>query len=142
MQHVNRWTASLLLTVLLLATVSVAQYQPMKLRVDAPFSFVAGSRNLPPGRYWISRVAPYTLELRNSDDRLITFLTAGTVQSLDRHNHAGVRFKVQDGVHVLSQVWQEGVNYGFEVRGDKRAVKLAQVPATDTQGTAKAVSSH
>ncbi|HEY1263112.1 MAG TPA: hypothetical protein VGF06_06290 [Terriglobales bacterium] len=122
-QGFKPFLTSLLLGVLL--TTVPAWGQSLRLRVEVPFRFVAGGKSFAPGEYFVIRVAPNTVELRDSDYRFLGFIAASEVQAREPHRASVVVFQPQGGERVLKQVWAEGTQQGYELSTGKAPASMA-----------------
>ena len=140
MQRFRPFLTSLLLGVLLMPAAAFGQ-SPLRLKVEVPFRFVVGKQSFAAGQYYIVRVAPNTLALRDSDYQFLGFFTAATLQFSSRHHSTVVAFAREGERRVLTQVWEEGTQYGYELSPPKPAGSRARAPAAGQQ-TLSAISTR
>jgi len=90
-----------------------------KLQVHVPFSFYVENTLLPAGDYVVSTVDPFfesTLMIRSVDGGTgVQFLTE-SVEKMQPANRSELVFDVASGQHYLSQVWEVGREYGWELQ--------------------------
>jgi hypothetical protein len=110
---------------LLLVGTGLAQFAPVLVSVEVPFEFNVGNKSFPAGEYWISRVAPYTLVLRDRRQRILTAMTVSPVEERWRTTPV-LRFQAENGRHLLLEVWPGGSRSGFQLSLPRRRVVLAQ----------------
>jgi hypothetical protein len=87
------------------------------LSVNVPFDFVAGSRQLPAGRYTVRRVSfnsEAALRIESEDGRVrVTVLTNATRGASQR---ATLTFRQYGDEHFLSGIWLPGASAGRELQ--------------------------
>jgi len=132
----GRILTSLALAVLLLAGVARAQYAERVIKVNIPFEFAVGEATFPAGEYSVVRSDTHLLLLRDSERRILTTILTRSVQGTAAPAKAKLEFDVEDGLHVLTQVWQEGNVYGHELYRSKSATALAKRRSRVTQAAA------
>src|SRR5882724_5003950 len=126
--------ATLLMAVVLLFT-AAGFTQQHAIKVDVPFEFNVGQKTFPAGEYRVAQVATHVLALRDGNNRFLTFVLTQPMSS-DNRVTPKLRFKVEDGRHVLSEAWADGgMGYLFSV--PKRLIGVVQNrPAgTEVQAT-------
>jgi hypothetical protein len=62
----HTWQAATFLVAFLAAAAAVGQNNPMVLKADIPFPFVAGNQALPAGHYELSNLGESTIRIVNS----------------------------------------------------------------------------
>ena len=128
----------LALAVLLFTTAGYSQYAQLLLTVDVPFAFNVGNKTFPAGEYRIVRIAPHTLALRDAKERFLTSVVTGTVQTRTAHATPKLRFELEEGRYVLSEVWPSGVATGYQLSAPKRLTTFAQQRPAGTEVQASA----
>jgi hypothetical protein len=134
-------TVTLFVATVLLTVAGYAQYAPMTLKADVPFAFSIGNQTFSAGQYFIVRTSPQTLVLRDGRDKVLTTIVAGQVQSRDAHDHSSLRFRTEDGRHVLAEVWQSGTNIGYQIYVPKPSPVLVKDQRVNTQVAAQSNAS-
>ena len=90
--------------------------QVARMRMEIPFTFVAGDRVLPAGAYWVTVDQDFhrcRLDgLSNSTIQLIRLLPASDRRSLTNAVQGTLRFTRYGGQHFLSAVWRPGHEQG------------------------------
>jgi hypothetical protein len=139
MKRITANITSLVALVLLLTATGYSQFmQQVMLKADVPFEFSVGKKTFPAGEYLVVRIAPHTLTLRDTDNRVLaTFVTAPAF-SKTAHATPVLRFESAGGQYVLTQIWPGNATTGYELSVSKRTVFLArQEPANkDAQAAA------
>jgi hypothetical protein len=96
-----------------------------RLFIDVPFDFVAGSRQLPAGRYSVRRVrvdSATALYIRSEDGRqTATLLTIDTGSQVDR---AKLVFRQYGDRHFLASLWMPGTASGRGLPESKQERQL------------------
>jgi len=118
--------SAMFLGVLLFAGIAHAQYTPQVIKVNVPFSFEVNGRSFPAGSYSLVRSEPNLLRLRDSNGRWLVNILAGSVIAESVPVSAKLEFRNEDGVHVLSRVWQENDPYGYQLYAGKPTQLLAK----------------
>jgi len=135
----NRFTGkvtSLLAVVLLWTATAYAQYESrVILKVDVPFEFNVGKKLLPAGSYLVVRSAPYTLTLRDSDNRSLVSIVTSPVMARHARYAPVLRFESDGDRHVLSQVWPGAGASGYELAVPKRVTYLAGRQPVEVQAS-------
>jgi hypothetical protein len=132
---------TLLAVTVLLVSAAFAQYAPMSLKIDVPFEFNVAKQAFPAGQYFIVRMAPRTLALRDSQYRFLTAIVAGDAQTLTARAKPGLKFQVVNGRHVLAEIWPAGTKIGYQLYVPKAAVAFAKDSNSGTQVAVDAQSS-
>jgi hypothetical protein len=117
---------SILLGVLTLGSIAYAQNAEPAIRVNVPFDFAVGSQTFPAGRYSLAHIAPGLLEVRDSGGRVLATVLTQSVQALSAPDQPKLRFSLEGGQHVLTQVWQENESIGQQIPQSKSAVRAAR----------------
>jgi hypothetical protein len=87
------------------------------MRVDVPFSFVVGSKTLPPGQYAVSQTrSDSVIQLRSEDgrDTVFTPITIPIRSRMEQHR-AELQFHRYGDAYFLSQVWISTDGEGCEL---------------------------
>jgi hypothetical protein len=124
--RVGRAFASLLLGILMLGSTVHAQRNERIIKANIPFDFVVGGETFPAGRYSVALIGPVLLELRDSEGRALTNVLTHSVQASAEPARPKLRFESEGGLHVLTQVWQEGDDIGQQILLPKSAVRAVQ----------------
>jgi hypothetical protein len=124
--RVGRIVTSLLLGILMLGSTVHAQRNERVIKANIPFDFVVGSQTFPAGRYSVALIGPVLLELRDSEGRALTNVLTHSVQASAEPARSKLRFESEGGLHVLTQVWQEGDDIGQQILQPKSAVRAVQ----------------
>lgn len=121
MQHLRLRTLALLLfSALGLAGMSHAQGIEHIVNVNVPFDFTANDLTFPSGSY--SLVAtPGRLELRDSQNHLLTWLLPLPAMSARSESSTKLQFSTEGGGHALYRVWLQGESFGYELVVPKSA---------------------
>ena len=92
----------------------LAQEQDMNLRLKAvvPFDFKVGNETVPAGKYMVVEPIQHFLQLRDERGHVVASTFSNTVDRFPTAVNSVLRFYVQDGQHVLAEVWQEGQTAG------------------------------
>ncbi len=139
MKRITANITSLVVVVLLLTTAGFSQFmQQVVLKADVPFEFSVGKKTFPAGEYRVVRVAPHTLTLRDTANRVLTSFVTAPVITRTVHSTPALRFRADGERYVLIQIWPSGVTTGYELSTSKRVTLLArQRPSnTDVQAVA------
>ena len=126
MSRVVRVVTLLAISVLLSASTVHAQQHHLKLNINVPFEFSIGSHTFPAGEYWITSVGAGTLALRDADQHVLTAVQTIPTQASDIRSTSALKFRMVNGRRVLSEIWEEGTRYGFQLESPKPAVSVAQ----------------
>jgi hypothetical protein len=142
MKRIAANVTSLMTIVLLLSAAGYAQleHQPV-LTAKVSFDFNVGTKTFPAGEYRIVRVAPHTLALRDKTDRLLTSVMTGAVVSCEGRPTPTLKFEMEDGRYLLSEVWPAGTTTGYQLSKPKRQTAVAQNHAAEAEVRASALSS-
>jgi hypothetical protein len=136
MKSITGKITSLMAVVLLWAGAAYAQYDShVILKVDVPFEFNVGKKVLPAGSYKVIRTAPYTLALRDNDNRFIVSIVTSPVVARDARYTPVLRFEFDGERHVLSQVWPGSGASGYELSVHKRVTYLAEQKPVEVQAS-------
>jgi hypothetical protein len=109
------------------ASARVAQAQEL-MKVDIPFSFVAGDRALPAGEYSVSVSGTlHTLILTDGKDALSLILETNAVLANEPQRESKLIFNRYGDRYFLSQVWSEGNYCGRQLSKSAREKEIAQV---------------
>jgi hypothetical protein len=130
---IARSMASILLSVLALGLFAQAQSPERTIKTNIPFEFSVGSRSFPAGRYFVVRVEPFLLELRDSNGRVLANVLTQSVQSQTAPVQPRLLFDNDGGGHALTQVWQENESIGQQLTPLKSATRAVQKPARHVQ---------
>ena len=119
--------------------------QVARMRMEIPFTFVAGDRVLPAGAYWVTVDQDFhrcRLDgLSNSTIQLIRLLPASDRRSLTNAVQGTLRFTRYGGQHFLSNVWRPGQEEGSRVVNSKRLLEAAKLSGGDAGPTVTTVVS-
>jgi hypothetical protein len=104
-----------------------AQFIESTVQANVPFEFTVGRRTLPAGDYTFVAVAPALLLVRDRDCRTVASVLTNPVQTTSNYSLPRLRFYLQDGKHVLAEVWQPGGHTGYEVsrKPSERELRIA-----------------
>ena len=107
-----------------------ASAQVSRMRMDIPFTFVAGDRILPAGNYWVT-VDQDFLRLRfdSMSDRIVGMIRLAAATDSRPGTKAAqgtLRFTRYGGQHFLSAVWRPGQEEGNRVVTSKRLLEAAR----------------
>jgi len=125
----KRITVNLLwLTAFTLSLTAVGQSQSAKLMLKAqvPFEFNVGEKVFPAGEYKVARVTPETIALRDDRNRSLVTVVTRSVESPKTYSTPVLRFELEDGRYVLTQVFEEGSSTGYQLPNPKRLPAIAQ----------------
>lgn len=92
--------------------------QGESMAIEVPFAFRVGDKTLPAGKYLVGRLSSSSscIVVRNAKHGPSAgALTAGSLQSNEKHNVARVVFKEIGGVFFLAEVWPQGGGSGVEM---------------------------
>jgi hypothetical protein len=123
-----------------LATGALSGAQPFHMRVQVPFSFLAGDQMHPAGAYSVSVDQDFkSMSLRAADDARADLLPLGFTPVERRGSDPGrafLRFQKLGDSYVLRGVWGSGMNLGYQTRVSARERELAK----RSGGTAEVVA--
>jgi len=116
---------------LLAALAAPSMAANLALKANIPFSFAAGSVNLPAGEYTVEQhVVPGVLALRGADLRIVTLFTVSPKVSAEVKDTASLVFNKYGDQYFLSQIWISGRNSGYQLPRTRRERELiAAAPA-------------
>jgi hypothetical protein len=103
-------------TVTMLALVfalSAAGYSQTILTADVPFAFNVGHKTFPAGNYRVSTINASTLSLRSADGSFMISVIGQPTGTAFAQSDPKLRFTVQDGQYVLSEIRPAGAASGF-----------------------------
>jgi len=127
---------SLMAVVLLWAVAAHAQYESHAiLKVDVPFDFSVGKKLLPAGSYQVVKTAPYTLALRDRNNRSVASIVTSPLIARNERYAPGLRFEFDGGHHVLSQVWPGTGTSGYQLSIPKRVTYVAERQPVEVQAS-------
>ena len=113
---------------------SAAGYSQTILTADVPFAFNVGHKTLPAGSYRISTVNENTLNLRNAEGSYMVSVIGQPMGSNLAESNPKLKFTIQDGQYVLTEVRPAGAISGFELSSPART-KTGLVAQTQGPGT-------
>jgi hypothetical protein len=117
--QVGRVLASLLVNLAVLGSTAQAQNTAHIVKANIPFDFVVGNQSFPAGHYSVALSGAGLLELRDSDGRVVANALTQSVQALNQAAQPKLRFEDEAGLHVLTQVWQQGDSTGRQILRSK-----------------------
>ena len=123
---IARSVTSILLSVLSLGLLAQAQSNERTIKANIPFEFSVGNRIFPAGSYALVRVAPFLLELRDPEGRVLANVLTQSVQSQTAPAQPRLLFDSEAGGHALTQVWQENEFIGQRLLPSKSATRAVQ----------------
>jgi hypothetical protein len=83
------------------------------MRVDIPFTFIAGGKSLPAGRYTVAPALNSNhTAWRISNDHAAVMVLSDAIESQQAHRH-GLVFLRTGGAYSLTEIWNEG-HFGRE----------------------------
>jgi hypothetical protein len=102
-----------------------------KMKVNIPFDFIVGDRNLPAGRYSIGRAQAlsddFVLAISGVDSSANVFRLTTAVHSLKPKNKGMLVFHRLGDQYFLFQVWAAGSNTGRSIPKSRRESELERV---------------
>lgn len=117
-----------LLGLCLLLLSMLAYAKTVNMKVNIPFSFVAGKTTLPPGEYTIEGLgsAGNAIAIRKLvDNSAVGLVLAHRCESRDPQNASKLVFHRYAGRYFLAQIWMAGDNSGQELPKSRREVETA-----------------
>jgi hypothetical protein len=90
-----------------------AGYSQTILTADVPFAFNVGQKTFPAGAYRVSTINPSTLSLRSADGSFMISVIGQPTGTAFAKSDPKLRFTVQDGQYVLSEIRPAGAASGF-----------------------------
>jgi hypothetical protein len=117
------WLAAFTLS---LTAAGYSQSAKLMLKAQVPFEFNVGEKVFPAGEYKVARVTPETIALRDSRNGSVVTVVTGSVESPKAHSTPVLRFELEDGRYVLTQVWEEGATTGYQLVRPKRLSLIAR----------------
>ncbi|MGD1105244.1 MAG: hypothetical protein ABSA59_24630 [Terriglobia bacterium] len=106
------------LLIVLAAGLAYGQSSPFVVKVNVPFNFMAGEKEMPAGEYNIRKDNPGVLTVYDSgsEHTINVIIIAHLAPSASKH-FAGVRlvFGTVGGQKFLSEVWPSDTEYGYLV---------------------------
>jgi len=105
-----------LISVVFAGVSAMGQAFPSRLRVNIPFDFTVGDRQLPSGTYSFNRAQPtnrdLVLQVKRLDGDFNTFSVTVPVLSLETQNKGSIVFHRYGDQYFLYQLWPAGENTG------------------------------
>ena len=112
-------------SVLWVAGVAQGQYVPHVVKAHVPFEFTFRDKVFPPGNYVLA-CTPLAVELRNPQGETVATEIPHSVTSREALRTPKLVFSTDTGSPVLSQIWPEAGQYGYELAPSKSAILLAK----------------
>ncbi len=110
--------------------VAPAGAQVSRMRMDIPFTFVAGDQVLPAGAYWVTVDQDFLRcrldSVSNSTVQLIGLSVATDRRPQMKADLGTLRFTRYGGQYFLSNVWRPGRDVGNRVVASKRLLEAAE----------------
>ena len=97
-------TFSILATLALAATSLMAQAKP-QIKVNVPFSFVAGSKTLPAGEYQLQTERPNLVAIQSKDWKTNMRFVAHAAESRQMEGVTALTFNRYGDRYFLSKIW-------------------------------------
>lgn len=97
----------------LVFALNAAGYSQTILTADVPFAFNVRQKTLPAGKYQVVTVNQSTLNLRNDNGSFMISVIGQPVGSDLAQADPKLRFTVQDGQYVLTEIRPSGAASGF-----------------------------
>jgi hypothetical protein len=112
-----------------LAAAAVAQTQPGDLVVNIPFAFLAGNRQMPSGKYVVSRTSNGGLRIAGADNSSsYMFMSAHSIESRASQSPKLV-FHRYDDTYFLSEVWNGDGRIGRQLPRSKEEKEILSAKA-------------
>jgi hypothetical protein len=113
---------------------SAAGYSETILTADVPFAFNVGQKRLPAGTYRVVTVNESTLNLRSENGSFMVSVIGQPMGSGFGQSDPKLKFTVEDGRYVLSEIRPAGATSGFLLFSSKHP-KSNLVTQTQNCGT-------
>jgi hypothetical protein len=101
-----------------------AGYAQQAIKATVPFEFSVGKNTFPAGEYRVVRVGATILQVEGSRNQPSIFVLTAPLTSIKTFSPK-LKFKVENGQHVLSQVWSDGAT-GYQLFVPKQRLTVAQ----------------
>jgi hypothetical protein len=119
--------------------VAPAGAQDSRMRMEIPFTFVAGGHVLPAGHYWVTVDQDFGRCLfagqADSTAQMIRLSPVTDNRPLAKAEQGTLRFTRYGGQHFLSNVWRPGQRYGNRVVASRRLLEAAKSKVSDGGGS-------
>ncbi|MCX6631882.1 MAG: hypothetical protein NTW28_30100 [Candidatus Solibacter sp.] len=119
--------------------VAPASAQVSTMRLDIPFTFVAGDQVFPAGQYFVSVDQDFRRcrfdNLSDSAIRMIRISPETDRRPMEKAEQGTLRFTRYGGQHFLSNVWRPGQEQGNRVVASKRLLEAAKSKGGDGSPT-------
>ena len=116
-------------TILGVAGVARGQHVPHKVKANVPFEFTFRDKAFPPGNYVLA-CTPVAVQLRNAQGEVVATQIPHSVIASHALRTPKLVFSSDTGSHVLSQIWPEAGQSGYELAPSKSASFLAKQRAS------------
>lgn len=130
MKRIFTNVSSLMVVFLVFAGAACAQ---QAIKANVPFEFSVGKQTFPAGEYRVTPMGAGFLAVQGDRNNPAIFVLAQPMTSIKTFSPK-LRFKVENGQHVLSEVWSEGAN-GYKLFLPKQRLALAQNSPAESQTT-------
>jgi hypothetical protein len=97
-------TFGILATLSLAASSLVAQSRAL-IKVNIPFSFVAGAKTLPAGQYEVQTLRSNVVMIQSTDSKPAMILPAHSAEAHQMNGVAALKFNRYGDRYFLSQIW-------------------------------------
>ena len=137
---------SSLITLGLFAAMAVApvyaQFQD-PIRVNIPFAFVAGGKQMPAGEYRLTSLVNGSLHsrilIRSKDGQTAVIIGTILVEAKEANKGANLTFNRYGDQYFLSQVWSEDSRFGRQIPKSDVEVRVAASGANGSKVSVAAV---
>jgi hypothetical protein len=123
---------------ILFAAAAMSQSNPANLRVNIPFSFVAGDHTFPAGKYSVTGVGEKVLHIADSHNEGTYVLTFG-VDATSFESSAKLIFYRYENSYFLIQVWGMSGRQGKQLFQSSAEKELARKGATKEIAVLRAI---
>jgi hypothetical protein len=94
--------------------VSARAQSGQRITTNIPFEFTVGTISLPAGQYEFVRTDGDIYQVRDADGRSLFTLASAPIQANEIRDKSVLKFATVDGHHVLTQIWNEYAEFGYE----------------------------
>ena len=130
MKRIITNVSSLMVVFLAFAGAACAQ---QTIKATVPFEFSVGKQIFPAGEYRVTSIGDSLLTVQGERNMPTIFVLTQPMSSLKTFNPK-LRFQVENGQHVLSEVWSEGAS-GYKLFVPKQRLAIVQNSPAETQTT-------
>jgi hypothetical protein len=115
--------------------VSAHAQSGQRITASIPFEFTVGTVSLPAGQYEFLRADDEICQIRDSNGRSVFALASTSVEADGLPEKSFLKFATVGTRHVLTQLWNDRADTGYEFSYEHTALELAAHATVDGNHT-------